>query len=224
MRRPIGLSCWLAGAAMVWAAPLRAADPRIQTVPYDPSAIVTLEATTGYALMVELSGDERVDNIVVGDSVGWQISPTKRGDRVVIKPSASARATNMIVSTDARRYVFMLQPARDPGAAPFVVRFTYPLAAAALDAVSMVAARYSLRGAKPLFPVLMTDDGRRTTIRWNQDTPLPAISAVTDNGGEAIVNGRMVEGDYVIEGIASRYVFRRDKAQAVATRRLLKVR
>src|SRR3954466_9003321 len=127
MTRSLGFSCLLASFVMAWAVPSLAMDPRIQTIPYDPSNIVTLDATTGFAILVELSGDERIDNIVVGDSAGWQISPTKRGDRVVIKPSAGARATNMIVSTDARRYVFMLQPARDAGAAPFVVRFTYPL-------------------------------------------------------------------------------------------------
>jgi len=199
-----------------------AADPRIQTVAYDPSTVVTLEATPGFALMLELSAEERIDNIVVGDSGGWQVAPTKRGDRVVIKPSAEARATNMIVSTDQRRYVFTLQPAQNLSAVPFVVRFTYPQQTAVATGVAILAARYSLRGAKPLFPVLMTDDGHRTTIRWDQNTPLPAISALTAEGREAIVNGRMVDGDYIIEGVASRYIFRRDKAQAIATRRVLK--
>lgn len=223
MRRATSLWRFLAALAAAWAmSPSRAEDSRIRSVVYDPSDVVTLEAAAGYALVLELSGEERIDNIVVGDSGGWQVSPTKRGDRVVIKPSAGARATNMIVSTDVRRYVFTLQPAHDPGAAPFVVRFTYPQHAAAPTSVVTLAARYSLRGAKPLFPVLMTDDGRQTTIRWNDDTPLPAISATTNEGREAIVNGRMVNGDYVIEGVASRYIFRRDKAQAVATRRLMK--
>ena len=67
----------------------------------------------------------------------------------------------------------------------------------------------------------MTDDGRRTIVTWSVGTVLPAIYAVTQGGLEAIVNGRRVGGDYVVEGIAPRYVFRLGNDQAIATRRLI---
>jgi type IV secretion system protein VirB9 len=214
----------LSAALLVMAAPVAtwATAPRIQAVSYDPDRVVTLAAADGYALVVELSEDERIDNIVVGNSGVWQVTANKRGDRLVIKPLAGAVPTDMVVTTDARRYVFTLQPASDADAVPFVVRFNYPQRASAVISVGRTAATYALRGARTLFPITMNDDGRRTSIHWASDTPLPAIFAVGDQGQQSIVNGRMVDGDYVIEGIAGKYILQRDKAQAVATREPIK--
>ena len=200
----------------------QAAAPRIQSVSYDPDRVVTLAAADGYALVVELSEDERIDNIVVGNSGVWQVTANKRGDRLVIKPLAGAAVTDMVVTTDARRYVFTLEPASDAAAVPFVVRFSYPQRASTAVSVSRSAATYTLRGARTLFPIAMNDDGQRTSIHWASDTPLPAIFAVGDQGQQSIVNGRMVDGDYVIEGIASSYILQRNKAQAIATRKPIK--
>jgi type IV secretion system protein VirB9 len=199
-----------------------AAAPRIQSVTYDPDRVVTLAAADGYALVVELSEDERIDNIVVGNSGVWQVTANKRGDRLVIKPLAGAVATDMVVTTDTRRYVFTLEPATSADAVPFVVRFSYPQRASAAVSVGRSAATYTLRGTRTLFPITMNDDGQRTYIHWASDTPLPAIFAVGDQGQQSIVNGRMVDGDYVIEGIADSYILQRDKAQAVATRKPVK--
>ena len=63
---------------------------------------------------------------------------------------------------------------------------------------------------------MMSDDGQRTTIRWAHDTPLPAIFAVDNQGKQAIVNGRMANGDYVVEGIAASYLLQRGDARATA--------
>ena len=196
-----------------------AAVPRIQSVIYDPDNVVMLAAADGYALVVELSDDERIDNIVVGNSAVWQVAANKRGDRIVIKPLPGAIPTDMVVTTEARRYVFTLQPASNAEAVPFVIRFTYQQPAGATVATGRAEATYILRGAKVLFPITMSDDGQRTTIRWARDTRLPAIFAIDDQDKQAIVNGRMVDGDYVIEGVARTYLLQRDKARAVAVRK-----
>lgn len=194
-------------------------DPRIQTVTYSAGQVVGLAVASGYAAVVELGPDERVDSVVVGDSSGWQVTASKRGDHVIVKPLGGATTTDMVVITGDRRYVFLLQPGGEGGPAPFVLRFVYPdEAPVALSAAAPVAT-FRFRGAKELYPVAMRDDGHRTTISWGRDTPLPAIFAITKDGREGLVNGRMVGGDYVIEGIAARYVFRLGKARATAVRR-----
>lgn len=198
------------------------ADPRIQAMPYVPDQVVTLAVEPGFAAVVELSPDERVENVVVGDSASWQVTTNRRGDRVVVKPLGRAGATNMVVVTDQRRYVLLLE-AGGGGQAPFVLRFTYPPAPPP-EAATVIApaAAYRFRGTKALFPTAMRDDGRRTFVTWGKDTPLPAIFAVDAGGREGLVNGRMEGGAYVIEGIAAAYVFRLGKARATATRRVPK--
>lgn len=196
-------------------------DPRIQTVAYVADQVVPLRVSIGYAAVVEFAPDEAVDNVVVGNSAVWQVTPNRRGDRLIVKPLAGATPTNMIVVTDVRRYVFMLEPAEGQGQAPFVLRFAYPPPAPVQLSAARLSATYRLGGNKALLPIVMSDDGARTTIGWKPDTSLPAIFATDARGHEAIVNGRMIGGDYVVEGIAPRYVFRLGKARATATRRPL---
>jgi type IV secretion system protein VirB9 len=195
-------------------------DPRIQVIAYNPGQVVTLSVADGYATVVELGPEERVDSVVVGNAAGWQVTASRRGDHVVVKPLAGATQTDMIVITAERRFVFLLQPASAGGPQPFVIRFVYPEPRPlAVTASALAAATFQLRGNKALLPLTMQDDGVRTRITWRRDTPVPAIFAVDRNGREAIVNGRMVGADFIVERIAERFVFRRGNERASATRK-----
>ena len=200
------------------------ADPRVQLVTYNPGQVVTLNVDDGFAAVVELGSDERVDSVVVGNSAVWQVTASKRGDHVVVKPLIGAAPTDMVVITAARRYVFLLQPGNDGGQAPFLLRFIYPQTKPIALVASVAQATFRLRGDKALFPASMHDDGRRTIINWQQSTALPAIFAVELDGREAIVNGRMVGSEYIVERIAQRFVFRSGKERATATRRKVRFR
>lgn len=198
------------------------ADRRIQLLAYNPDQIVTLAVSPGFASVVELSEDERIENVVVGNSSAWQVTANRRGDRVIIKPLSGASPSNLIVLTGSRRYVFVLDPF---GETSFIMRFTYPRAAQAAAVAATVAAAqtYKFRGHKGLFPQAMSDDGRRTVIRFGEQNVLPAIFALKGRQ-EQLVNGRMVGNDYVIEGAALRYKFRYGKAEATAIRTMPKRR
>lgn len=214
---PVALVTSLTFACTVVRAQLT--DPRIETVDYDPGRVVTLRATQGYAVVVDLGPDERIDNVVVGDSSGWQVTANKRGDHVVVKPLAASSATDMIIVTGERSFVFLLQPA-GTSPVPFVIRFRYPMPT--IEAPTRVLAAYRFRGARALFPVAMYDDGRHTTIAWGKDTPLPAVFAVESSNKERIVNGRFRGTDYIIDDVATKFAFRLDKQAAFATRSPLK--
>ena len=200
-------------------------DPRIQLLPYNPNQVVTLSVSQGFASVVELAGDERVENLVVGNSGSWQVSANKRGDRVIVKPLAGAAQTNMVVLTASRRYVFVLDPF---GETSFIMRFTYPQPVQPVAAVASVGSAaaettYKLRGAKALYPLAMYDDGRRTVIRWSAGHPLPAVFALNGRQ-ERLINGRMIGDDFVIEGASPRYKFRYGPAEATAIRQTPKQR
>lgn len=203
------------------AIPYRASDARIVQVAYDPDQVVPLAVGKGYAAVIDLGPDQQVDSVIVGNSEGWAVTASKRGDHVVVKQLDGATSTDMIVITAERRYVFLIQPTESSGA--FVLSFAGQGSPAVPLTLSPAPPRqttdgFRFSGAKSLFPADMHSDGGRTRVTWARTTPIPAIFAVED-GHEAIVNGRMVGNDYVIEGSASRYVFRLGSERAIATKR-----
>jgi type IV secretion system protein VirB9 len=195
-------------------------DPRIQTVAYAPDQVVLLEGAPGYHVTLELSPDERVETVAVGDSSAWQVTANRRGDLLFVKALAAGVSTNMTVFTNVRTYNFDLTPVSSTQMA-YTVRFTYPPAAGAEEEVADPEAegRYRLGGDKALRPSEISDDGTHTYIRWPRDRALPAVYSVTDGGQEMLVNGMMREDDlFVVDSISRKLVFRIDGNTATATR------
>lgn len=212
----------LSGAAQVRPQP-GSGDPRLQSIEYRAEQIVTLEVATGYQLALEFAPDERIESVAVGDSGAWLVTPTKRGSHLFVKPAVEGVSTNMTVVTDARTYLFDLQPL--PGPSPmmaYTVRFTYPKpadgAAASVMAQAVVETRYRVRGDRKLRPSAISDDGIKTYIRWPADVALPAVYGIDERGGETLVNGMMRDGLYVIDGVSEQLVFRIDNRIARAKR------
>lgn len=193
-------------------------DARIRTVTFSPGQVVSLAVAPGYAAVVALGPSERVESIVVGNSAEWQVTASKRGDDVVVKPLSGATSTNMVITTGDRHYIFELTTGSGD-ATTYVMRFVYSDAAPAPLAAVHAPTLYRFSGARALMPIDMSDDGVRTTIIWGKDTPLPAIFAIARDGHEALVNGRMVDGAFVVEQVAKTFVFRLGTARATAIRR-----
>lgn len=218
----------LAAPLLLLAAPVAAqvtphpgiGDPRIQVVTYDPNQVVLLQVTPGYELALAFAPDERIENVAVGDSGAWQVTPNKRGDHLFIKSVGGGVATNMTVITDARTYQFELIPGSG-GIAPYSVRFDYPPSAAALAAQNIgesVVGRYRLKGSKDIRPSVIHDDGKKTYMTWTSDRQQPAIFAIDARGKETLVNGAMRDGRYVVDSVFDRLVFRLDRKMASAIR------
>lgn len=201
-------------------------DPHVQSVAYDPEQVVSLRVASGYAVTIEFSPDERIENVAIGNSAAWQATPNRRADHLFVKPVQGASATNMTVITDVRRYNFNLIPAYGPESdLPFSVRFIYPgIDTAPTAVVEAPVVRYKLGGDRSLWPDAMSDDGAFTSILWRAGITMPAVYAIDAHGKETIVNGVVREGAYVVEGIAARFVFRLGKATATARRVLPKDR
>lgn len=197
-------------------------DPRIQSVLYDPNQVVQIQAATGYQVTVEFAQDERIENIAVGDSGAWQITPNKRGDHLFIKAVGQGVTTNLTVVTDARTYVFELAPLFGPlPTMAYTIRFRYATPAAVTVVPNDAAAapgRYKLGGGKTLRPAAIDDDGVHTYIAWGPDQTLPAIFAIDDKGNETLVNGMTRDGRFVIDAVANKLVFRIDRQTATAVR------
>ena len=203
-------------------------DPRLQVVDYAEGQVVQLTGSPGYQLMLELSPDEQVQSVALGDSAAWQVSLAKDGNRLFLKPTQATGNTNMTVVTSVRVYAFDLMAAAGPAfGTPYTVQFHYPLPRAEgpdgryvdVAAVSKRLSRYKISGDRILRPVSVSDDGQHTFISWPRGAPIPAVYTSDRSGNEVLVNGMMGTDDvYVIDGAPLRLTFRIDDNVARAER------
>jgi type IV secretion system protein VirB9 len=210
-----------------WAPPPMPPSPYVQLVDYQADHAVSIQGSAGYQIALELAPDERVETVSLGDSGAWQVSASKRGDRLFLKPIQTGAITNMIVVTDTRSYLFELSSGGDgyQTQSPYIVRFRYPSEQAALpmraagDGLPFQATEYKLRGDKSLRPSSIYDDGVHTYISWPDDVPLPAVYAIGDGGKEMLVNAAMRGSELVVDSVQHKLVFRVDRRSASASRK-----
>jgi type IV secretion system protein VirB9 len=229
-------SAIIAGALLLVAAPADSqvqpvagsGDPHLQAVDYSTDRIVQLRGAPGYQLMIELSPDEQVQSVALGDTSAWQVSVSKSGGRMFLKPSQSEGSTNMTVVTSVRVYNFELYAQSEPTPdMPYTVQFRYPATQAPelrsdfVDVASAVrrSSKYRISGDRALRPESVSNDGRRTYISWPKSALIPATYATDRSGKEVIVNGMMGSDDvYVIDGVPQILTFRIDGDVAQARR------
>jgi type IV secretion system protein VirB9 len=198
-------------------------DPRIFVVDYDPAQVVELNATMGYQTFVEFSPDEHIENVAVGDSTGWQITPNRAANLLFIKPMGEVPTTNMTVVTNYRHYAFELKarahtPANDKSIV-FTLRFQYPEAAKVRLAEKPVApevpplpkvvnSAYSYDGSPKILPARIFDDGHATYFEFQDSDSYPAIFSVDGEKNEVLVNSYMRGGFLVVDTMAPGFVLR----------------
>jgi len=199
-------------------------DPRIGEILYSPDQVVDLSGALGYQIGIAFDPAERIENVAIGDALGWQVTPNRRANLLFVKPMGRRKPTNMTVVTNLRRYDFRLavrSSARGRhGPLFYSVRFIYPPPAVPL--VMRVKAEpdappepqdvnhaYSYRGSPRTLPDRVFDDGHSTYFRFPAQAELPAILAVEADGGEAVVNTRMSEGYVVVDAVERGFVLRR---------------
>jgi type IV secretion system protein VirB9 len=195
-----------------------AGDPRIFEVMYDPSEVVELKGVLGYQLSLEFDPGERIENVAIGDALGWQVTPNRKANLLFLKPMAQRPDTNMTVVTNLRRYTFSLNVrARAPAKQiPYTVRFLYPPAMVAVVEPPVPPPppvdrnhAYSYQGSTKALPTRMFDDGQSTYFAFAEGEDLPAIYAVEADGGEAVVNSHMRDGLIVVDRVSPGFVLRR---------------
>ena len=198
-------------------------DASIQAVTYAEGKVVRLSATPGYQLTVEISADETIENIALGDSSAWQVAPSRRGDRIFIKPLQYGITTNMTVVTGTRTYLFELVPSSGGGVGDAqIIRFVYPEptpVSTPPDEQRVDQGLYKLTGTRELFPAAISEDGIRTFMQWDADATLPAVYTVDELGQEKLVDAMMRDGILTIDEVVPRLVFRLDGKLARAVRR-----
>ncbi len=100
-------------------------DPRLVTLTFDDSRVFTINGRVKVQTTIKFAPDEAIQNVAIGDSNAWQISPNQAQSILFVKPLEPSARTNMTVVTNRRTYLFDL--VASPRNAPlYVLQFRYP--------------------------------------------------------------------------------------------------
>jgi type IV secretion system protein VirB9 len=232
-----------AGAALLsamTALPAAAADDRLIQHMYTENEVVRIDGRPGVQATITFGEGEAIENVAVGDSASWQITPNKRADVLFVKPIENGARTNMTVVTDRHTYFFDL--VASPKAKPvYLLRFTYrdagkpkglPAGAAlasltpaeqavlggepAEAAVDPATLNFSFRtkGDAKILPARMYDDGNSTYLLWGEKSEVPAILILNEKGQEGPVNYSVRGRTIVLEDVPKTILLRSGKSQA----------
>jgi type IV secretion system protein VirB9 len=202
-------------------------DPRIRQILYDPDQVIAVTGLLGYELTVEFDPAERIENVSIGDSLGWQVTPNRKATLLFLKPMAKGAATSMTVVTTRRIYSFVLTTAEpkgpDDARAMFRLRFLYPAEPEPIveeaapppppPAPETFNFAYSWSGSKTLTPMRVFDDGEATFFEFAQTRDVPAIYVVGVDKSEELANTRMSGKYLVVDRIAPTFVLRYGKTR-----------
>lgn len=212
------------------ALPAHAADNRLVERLYDPAQVVVIEGKPNVQATITFEDGEQIENVAIGDSSSWQVTPNKRANLLFVKPLAPRASTNMTVVTDKRTYLFDL--VASPTARPlYVLNFTYPeepeaetdsQMAQSVNALELAAASdpyavidpatlnfgWTRTGSARLMPEQIYDDGNATFITWAASVTVPAILIKDENGTEGPVNFAVRGATTVVDGVPSQIILR----------------
>lgn len=220
------------------AAPAAADDARLVERLYDPAQVVTIEGRTKVQATIRFGEDETIENVAIGDSEAWQVTPNKRANLLFIKPLSPTAKTNMTVVTNEHTYLFDL--VASPRAEPlYVLAFTYPeepeeeqpVVPGSANAVELAAATDPYAVADPaelnfawagegdaaLLPERTYDDGNATFLTWPGGRAVPAILVKDHQGTEGPVNFTVRGDTIVVDGVPRELVLRSGDDSAVLT-------
>ena len=201
-------------------------DPHIQRVLYNPEQVVALHGAIGWQVMIEFGGDERIENVSIGDSLAWQVTPNKRARMLFLKPLLRKGATNMTVVTSLRRYAFALSTGPREQRTPWVLHFDYPpppivetLPEPPPPPPVKLDFGYSRLGDSAIMPVRVWNDGHQTYFEFAEETPFPAIFAWgPGKNDESLVNVATRGRIQVVQQMGQRFILRSGTHFATVTR------
>lgn len=234
MNRPKATALATAVTILALTAPARA-DDRLVHHAFNENEVVRIEGKAGVQATIAFGDGESIENVAVGDSQAWQITPNKRADLLFVKPLQDAARTNMTVVTNRHTYFFDL--IASPRSRPlYLLRFTYkdgpretpgaaklnpdeqalasgdPAAVPVDPAILNFAWKRS--GSDKLLPARVYDDGNATYLVWPEKAVVPAILVQNEKGEEGPVNYAVRGDTIVLADVPRKIILRSGKASA----------
>ena len=196
------------------------ADSRLVQVMYNEAKVFRIDGKVDVQASIVFGDDEVIENVAIGNSQEWQVTPNKRQNILFVKPIAPRGTTNLTVVTSKRTYLFDL--VASPNAKPlYVLRFDYPKepepvvektpkvadkesegpVASTEDGTVVIDPSelnfaWAGTGEANLLPERTFDDGTATYLTWPEGHEVPAILMTNAEGVEGPVNFT-VRGDTI---------------------------
>jgi type IV secretion system protein VirB9 len=238
MTRALIAAALLAATAIGASAPIPAfaEDSRLVERMYDANEVVRIDGKAGVQTTIRFAEDEHIENVAIGDSQKWQVTPNKRANLLFVKPLTERAVTNMTVVTDQHTYLFDLVASPTTRNPVYVLGFVYPEepedvqqaegggegAVPAPTAIELAAATdpyavvdpaelnfaWASKGDTKLLPQRIYDDGNAVFMTWPAGAPLPAILIKDHHGDEGPVNYAVRGETIVVEGVPREIVLR----------------
>ena len=224
----------LPALALALAATPAFADSRLVEVTYDEFSVVTIPGRVNVQASIVFGEDEVIENVAIGNSATWQVTPNKRANILFVKPLEQRAATNLTVVTSKRTYLFDL--VASPTAKPlYVLRFDYPVdPAEEAKKAELAQAQVQEQPADPfasvdpadlnfawsgdgdaaLLPERAFDDGQAVFLTWPTGKDVPAILVTNAKGDEGPVNYTVRGETIVIDGVPRTIILRAGKETA----------
>lgn len=213
-------------------------DARIEAAPdgfinasqlfaFEEGAIYEFHAAPGFVSTILLQPGEQLINYTAGDTARWIIDEVIKEDQtlLLVKPTRSALATNLVITTDRRIYLIEAESHEGSVYNAFIT-WTYPLESlskqvAAIEAendrrdntivagvpVDQLNFDYSIDGDKPRWrPVRAFDDGQKVYIEFPETlatSEAPPLFITDDTGDSQLVNYRVKNRYYVVDRLFS---------------------
>lgn len=195
-----------------------------QIYPWTQGSIYRLFAAPELVSDIALQEGETLNSVAAGDTVRWIIGETSSGSgsarrtHILVKPSSPGLRTNLIVTTDRRIYLLLLQSS--PGPAMIALSWTYPddqlLAlkhareaapiAQGID-VAQLNFDYSISGDQPLWrPLRAFDDGNQVFVEFPPSIgtgEIPPLFVIGSSGRAELINYRQQGRYYIVDQLFS---------------------
>lgn len=208
-------------------------DPRLASRHFNKDEVVRIDGRLGVQATIAFADDEHIENVAIGDSTSWQVTPNKRANLLFVKPLQANTRTNLTVVSDRHTYFFDLV-ASPKGTPLYVLRFTYPEdpgkeqpQQAALNGAERAAIEgnapadpavlnfaWRPKGDAKLLPRRVYDDGNATYLGWGSDQQIPAILVRNAKGEEGPVNYAVQDDVIVIGDVPREIILRSGRASA----------
>ena len=203
-----------------------AVDSRIKTFIYSENEIYNLKFHIDYNSFIELSKDEAIETIALGNPYPWKITPLDR--RLFIKPIEVGAKTNMTIITNKRTYYFFIEShitdntsKSDPDIL-FLARFYHPTedpniienaklvpskrkiqdiedekaSTNSLDGINIL---YSFPGKSNIStPIEVFDDGKQTYLRFKKNVNYDKVSLFSIKGSGKNKLKFKKTGDFIV--------------------------
>lgn len=229
MKSPVLFSVPLLATSLALsvAPPALAQNAHVATRGYVDGQVVDFAARPGFQSTIQFGMSERIENIAIGDSAAWQVTPNRRADLLFVKPvTPSAPVTNMTVVTDRHTYLFELS-SRGKATPVYLLRFAYaeepapqippetegpqliPAVQTRALPVNALNFAWTMKGTRRLQPARVFDDGQSVYLAWEKGCALPAILSIGPDGKTEGPVNFTADGDYlVVEGFHQRLILR----------------